>query len=140
VLPTPPPLDPGCFLALRRRHRRALRRLHRPPELRQLFLQRPDLLVAPLFEELVFRGFILALLQESDVRFWAANAIAGLMFLGLHIPGWYFMGSPKTSEAPALLGIILVGLMAGLAKRRSGSLWGAIVFHFANNVYASFVR
>ena len=50
------------------------------------------LVVAPLFEEVVFRGFFLRELQESHVAFWPANITAALMFLGLHLPGWYFVG------------------------------------------------
>jgi membrane protease YdiL (CAAX protease family) len=98
------------------------------------------LLIAPPFEELVFRGFILTTLQQAGVRFWPANVVSALMFLGLHIPGWYFMGSPKTSDIAALVGINLVGVVAGVAKQRSGSLYAAIVVHFLNNLYGSFVR
>ena len=47
------------------------------------------LVVAPLFEEVVFRGFFLRQLQDTHVAFWPANITAALMFLGLHLPGWY---------------------------------------------------
>ena len=44
------------------------------------------LVVAPLFEEVVFRGFFLRQLQDSQLAFWPANITAALMFLGLHLP------------------------------------------------------
>lgn len=48
------------------------------------------LIVAPLFEEMVFRGFALTALEESGFPSWPATAIAGILFLGLHLPGWHF--------------------------------------------------
>jgi membrane protease YdiL (CAAX protease family) len=98
------------------------------------------LLIAPLFEEIVFRGFLLRLLQDADLGFWAADVVTATLFLGIHLPGWYFMGSPNLWNGAAMLGIFLVGMVAGYAKQRSGSLWGAIVFHFVNNLYSAFVR
>jgi uncharacterized protein len=98
------------------------------------------LVIAPLLEELLFRGFLLAALQETGLPFWQANVVTALMFLGLHLPGWYVMGSPNISDAAAMLGIVVVGLVAGLAKRLSGSTWGSTLFHAVNNLYSAFLR
>jgi len=98
------------------------------------------LVIAPLFEELLFRGFMLAALQEAGVPFWPANVVTALMFLGLHLPGWYVIGSPNISDGAAMFGIVAVGLVAGLAKRLSGSTWGSIIFHAVNNLYSAFLR
>jgi membrane protease YdiL (CAAX protease family) len=98
------------------------------------------LLIAPLFEEILFRGFFLGALQSSGVGFWTANVIVALMFLGIHLPGWYFMASPSLTQGAAILGILLVGLGAGFARARSGSLSGSIAFHVVNNLYSAFLR
>jgi membrane protease YdiL (CAAX protease family) len=98
------------------------------------------LVIAPIFEEILFRGFILRSLQESGLRFWPANLLTAALFLAIHLPGWYFTSSPSLTQPAAMLGIVLVGLGAGLAKQRSGSLWGSILFHAVNNLYSAFLR
>jgi membrane protease YdiL (CAAX protease family) len=98
------------------------------------------LVIAPLFEEIVFRGFFLRELEESQVRFWPANILAALMFLGLHLPGWYFVGLLKPGQAVVALGICLVGLVAGYARRRARSTWAGVAVHFINNLYSSFMH
>lgn len=98
------------------------------------------LVIAPVFEEVLFRGFVLWSLQESGLRFWPANLLTAVLFLAIHLPGWYFAASPSLAQPAAMVGIVLVGLGAGLAKRRSDSLWGSIVFHAVNNLYSAFLR
>jgi uncharacterized protein len=98
------------------------------------------LVIAPVFEEIVFRGCFLRELQESQIGFWPANIIAALMFLGLHLPGWYFVGMLKPAQAVVAFGICLVGLVAGYARRRAGSTWAAVAVHFVNNLYSSFLH
>ena len=95
------------------------------------------LMIAPVSEELLFRGFFLGSLQEAQVPFWIANGMTALLFLGLHLPGWYFMGSANLSEVMVMVGIALVGLGAGLSKQWSHSLWGSITFHAVNNIYSA---
>jgi membrane protease YdiL (CAAX protease family) len=98
------------------------------------------LVIAPVFEEILFRGFILRSLLESGLRFWPANLLTALLFLGIHLPGWSFAASPSLTQPAAMVGIVLVGLGAGLAKQRSDSLWGSILFHAVNNLYSAFLR
>jgi uncharacterized protein len=95
--------------------------------------------LAPVLEEIVFRGYVLGSLEKSGYGFWRANFVAALTFLGLHLPGWYFMGSSNLTQPILLFSILLIGLIAGYAKRRSGSTWGGIVFHFINNLYSTFI-
>jgi membrane protease YdiL (CAAX protease family) len=98
------------------------------------------LVIAPLFEEVVFRGFVLQTLQESGMRFWPSNAVAALMFLGLHVPGWHFGGVLKPSQGITAVGIVAMALVAGYARNRSGSTWSSVVVHFLNNLYSSFAH
>jgi len=97
------------------------------------------IIFAPLFEEIVFRGFILRSIYDENQAFWKANLITALMFLGIHIPGWYFQERLfLISSVTSVLTVLLVGLIAGYAKRRSDSLWGSILFHAINNLYSLF--
>jgi membrane protease YdiL (CAAX protease family) len=98
------------------------------------------LTVAPLFEEVMFRGFALRALQDSGYRFWPANAIASLMFLGLHLPGWYFMNAFSAPQLVVGASVLLIGMVAGYAKRRADSTWASVAFHFVNNLYSAFLH
>jgi len=98
------------------------------------------LTVAPLFEEVMFRGFALKALEDSGYRFWPANTIAAILFLGLHLPGWHFMGTLGASQVVLGLSVVIVGMVAGYAKRRSNSTWASVTVHFFNNLYSAFVR
>jgi membrane protease YdiL (CAAX protease family) len=62
------------------------------------------------------------------------------MFLGLHLPGWYFVGALRPSQAVVAGGVLLVGLVAGYARHRARSTWAAVVVHFLNNLYSAFVN
>src|SRR5690606_11477463 len=98
------------------------------------------LVIAPLFEELMFRGYAMRVLQERGYGFWSANLVAALMFVALHLPGWHFMGGIDSSRVVMVVSIVLIGLVAGYAMRRAQSTWAAVVFHFVNNLYSSFLR
>lgn len=71
------------------------------------------LIVAPVFEEVVFRGFALTALEESGCPFWPANAIAGILFLGLHLPGWHFAGRLGSSTVIIGVSVVVMGMVAG---------------------------
>lgn len=98
------------------------------------------LVIAPLFEEVMFRGYAMRILQDRGYGFWTANLIAALMFVGLHLPGWSFMGGLDASRLVMVVSIVLIGLVAGYAKRRAHSTWAAVVFHGVNNLYSAFLR
>lgn len=98
------------------------------------------LTVAPMFEEIMFRGFALKTLEEAGYRFWPANVIAAFLFLGLHLPGWQFMGGLGASSLINGVSVVIIGLVAGFAKHRAQSTWASVTVHFVNNVYSAFVR
>ena len=109
-------------------------------------------LIAPLVEEFAVRGFYLGLLQRPvpqsanqslhhslTMPFGTANMRAGIVFVALHIPGWYFQGrlrSPLSLIQPAIF-LWLLALLLGWLKKTSGSLYAPIVVHILNNVYSS---
>lgn len=97
-------------------------------------------LLSPVLEEIVFRGYILGALEKSGYGFWLSNFVAAFTFLGIHLPGWYFMKSSNLTNPILICSIFVIGLIAGYAKRRSGSTWASIVFHFVNNLYSFFLK
>ncbi len=93
------------------------------------------LLIAPTFEEFLARGAVLGNLQKG-IPFWVANAVSSLMFVGMHIPGWYFMGTLRenmTRPVGGALSILLLGLAFGYAVHKSRSVMGGMLAHFLNN-------
>jgi membrane protease YdiL (CAAX protease family) len=96
------------------------------------------LLIAPVYEEFLARGALMGNLQQRWPS-WIANVMAALMFVGMHIPGWYFMGTlPEKLAQPfgGAVSIFVLGLAFGYAVQRSGSLLGGVIAHFLNNLAA----
>ncbi len=82
-------------------------------------------LVAPVVEELVFRGLLFAIVERT-VGLKTAVVITVLLFASLHVPeywhAWYH-----------LLMILIVGLVFSLARGLSGSLTPSIFLHVGYN-------
>lgn len=96
--------------------------------------------VAPLVEEISVRGFFLNGLERRGRSFWNANVLATLVFVSMHVPGWLFNGRfPSTANlVQAMIPLALLSLLFGWTKKRSESLYGAIVVHAINNLYSAF--
>jgi membrane protease YdiL (CAAX protease family) len=97
------------------------------------------LLVAPLVEEFTMRGFYLTSLERAGLPFGTANVRAGMVFVAMHVPGWYFQGrlrSPLSVIQTAVF-LWLLALLLGWFKKTSGSLYAPMVVHILNNVYAA---
>lgn len=94
------------------------------------------LIIAPIFEEFLIRGAILGNLRES-YSFLTANIVSSVLFVGLHLPGWYFAGSlveNLTKPVGGALSILFLGLLFGYAVYRSKSVGGGMIAHFLNNL------
>jgi len=84
------------------------------------------IIVAPLSEELFFRGFMFAGLRRS-MDIWPAAIISGAIFGSLHLSG----GNVGVAIQLSIFGVILAYLY-----ERSGSLWAPILTHTLNNTIA----
>jgi membrane protease YdiL (CAAX protease family) len=94
------------------------------------------LVIAPTHEELLARGALMGTLQQRWSS-WAAIVAAALMFVGMHIPGWYFMGTLAENMARPVggaLSIFLLGLAFENTVQRNNALLGGITAHFLNNL------
>ncbi len=82
--------------------------------------------LAPISEELFFRGFMFASLRRS-MTLWPAALIAAVIWGSLHLSG----GNIGVAIQLAVFGVILAWLY-----ERSGTLWAPIMAHTLNNTIA----
>jgi hypothetical protein len=81
-------------------------------------------LLAPLAEELVFRGAILRSLLKWNSRPWVAILISAILFSAAHM---------NPAQIPHTL---LIGLLLGWMYYRTDSIVPGVVFHWVNNTVA----
>ena len=79
-------------------------------------------LVAPLAEEMLFRGVLFASMRVR-FGFWPAALASSLIFGVIHL-------------APAqLLPLVALGMVLAWMYERTGSLWPSVVAHVVQNAY-----
>jgi len=77
---------------------------------------------APFLEELVFRGYLLGMMQQALPRHWA-NAVTALLFGAVHVGyGWGY-----------LLPLAALGFLFGWLRQRHGALMPAVLAHMLHN-------
>ena len=91
--------------------------------------------VAPLFEEFVFRGFALQKLRRAGARFWPAATGTTAAFALLHVPGWLFMNGANVSTLLNMLNVAAIGMVLAALAWRLPSLWCAILIHAVHNAW-----
>lgn len=84
-------------------------------------------LIQPFFEELLFRGYILRLI-ERYYSTWAAIIISSILFGLIHAPNENF-------SYLGLISIALSGLLMGWLFVRTGTLWAPTGLHFSWNFF-----
>jgi len=82
---------------------------------------------APLAEEFLFRGFIFTGLRNSRLGPIGAIVLTALAFGGLHIQ----------YDAYGMAAVIVGGILFGLVRWRTGSLWLCVLMHGLMNVIAT---
>ena len=96
------------------------------------------LVVSPIFEEFLMRGAVFGNLRQRYSLLWA-NVLSSALFVALHLPGWYFMGSLAenlTRPVGGAASIFCLGLLFAYATERSRSVLGGTLAHFLNNLAA----
>ena len=83
-------------------------------------------IMAPLGEELVFRGITVEYLRRGGARFWVLNGVQALFFGIAHLN--------LVQGAYAFFG----GLLNGYVLKRYGTLWAPILLQLFINAYATF--
>ena len=82
-------------------------------------------LIAPVVEEVVFRGLVFAVVERT-VGLKVAVLTTAILFAGLHVPEYWHAWNH-------LLMILLVGVAFSLARGVSGSLTPSIILHVGYN-------
>lgn len=92
--------------------------------------------LAPVAEELMFRGYFLGKLK-SYINPWVAVVFTALVFGLLHLPG-QMSGGSITLQWSAAIDTFALGLMLGTLRLWSGSVWAGILLHMLKNAIAYF--
>jgi len=103
------------------------------------FISILSLIIVPLFEEIVMRGFVLNKLAEF-MSFTKALFISAGFFLLIHLPGWFLITPVKPIGQMLIDSIavfIIVGLAGGILMKKSNSLYPSITLHLINNFISS---
>lgn len=97
--------------------------------------------LTPIFEEIMFRGFILSGLLALKIDGKIVNLITTVLFLLVHCLGWAFQGVLLHNLASTTwISIALFSLIAGYVRIHSGSLRASILLHMGNNAYAGLLK
>jgi uncharacterized protein len=97
-----------------------------------LFLAWPSFIAAPLVEESIFRGFLWRGWETSQLGARGTWLLSSLVFSAYHIPK--VIGTNPLQAGIILFDDLLLGLLLGWLRRRSGSTLPAMMGHFAYNV------
>ena len=94
-----------------------------------------SIIIPPIFEEILFRGFIQQKLNElmSSIK---AILITSILFVLIHLPGWLLLNSLDYSyvEITKMSVVIFVlSVLMGWLLKKSKSLYPSIALHSLNN-------
>jgi len=84
-------------------------------------------------EEVPFRGFIFQKLNEW-FSFPLASLVSSLLFLLIHLPGWFSLHLFKVQNA---VFVFVFGVLMTILLRYAKSLWAPIVSHSLNDFFAA---
>ncbi len=80
--------------------------------------------IAPLLEEIIFRGFLFGTMRNSFSP-WRSMVYSSLLFAALH------------QSLVAFLPIFFLAMVMAYLYEKTGSLWPSIILHMANNTVAT---
>lgn len=92
------------------------------------------IVIAPIVEELTFRGAIFNGLL-TGLGYWPANLLTAVLFLAIHLPGWYFTGKlASLSGIQLAVSICTLGVIFGATAYYGRSIFGSSIAHAVNNL------
>jgi membrane protease YdiL (CAAX protease family) len=91
-----------------------------------------NVLVAPIYEELIFRGWILGRLVRNRGN-GVAIAVSSLLFGLLHLRNIYWLDPEALVRMMAFTGLV-AGPVLGYVTLRCRSVWPAVILHYLNNL------
>jgi membrane protease YdiL (CAAX protease family) len=95
-----------------------------------------QLVISPLFEEILFRGLVMKELMTL-LPIHLASALTSLLFVGVHLPYWLSHGGPTEAMLANSVGVFVFSVVACWLFAKTSSTWPPTVAHIANNVLSS---
>jgi membrane protease YdiL (CAAX protease family) len=95
-----------------------------------------QLVISPLFEEILFRGLVMKELMTL-VPAYLATVLTSLLFMGAHLPYWLSHGGPTQAMLANAFGVFLFSVLACWLYAKTASTWPPTVAHIANNILSS---
>jgi membrane protease YdiL (CAAX protease family) len=95
--------------------------------------------ISPIWEEIMFRGFVLNRLNES-LSFWKSNLISAFLFMLSHLPYWVSKNGFSGTVIKDMVNVFLLGCLFGWVMKKTNSLWPAIGAHIANNFISGLIH
>ena len=90
------------------------------------------LTMAPISEEIFFRGFLLRNFQDF-MDFWRADLLTAMAFVAIHWPYWLYSQGYHLGLITLSARIFIIGILLGYLVHKSNSLWPSILAHILNN-------
>jgi membrane protease YdiL (CAAX protease family) len=85
------------------------------------------LVVVPVLEELLFRGFLQGALRPFFSRFWTVVICSAIFAL------FHFSLSQGANNATIVISLFILALFLGFLRERQGNLWAPIALHMTFN-------
>lgn len=87
------------------------------------------IVLAPLIEELIFRGYLFTAWRPTKLGLWGTVILTSLIFTSIHAEQY---------SGLLLLYLFVFSVILGLAREKTGSIWTPIALHVLNNSIAVF--
>ena len=88
------------------------------------------LVVAPLLEEMIFRGYFFKAWRQSWLGLTGTLLVTSALFMSLHLGQYGII---------QYIFLFLLSMLLGLAREFTGSIWTPIILHSVNNVVPAIV-
>jgi len=95
-----------------------------------------QLVISPLFGEILFRGLVMKELMTL-LPACLANALTSLLFMGVHLPYWLSHGGLTQTVMANAVGVFLFSVVACWLFAKTASIWPPTLAHIANNLLSS---
>ena len=96
-----------------------------------------QLVISPLFEEILFRGLVMKELMTLLPGYYLANVLTSLLFMGVHLPYWLLHGGLTQTVMANAVGVFLFSVVACWLFAKTASIWPPTLAHIANNLLSS---
>lgn len=94
--------------------------------------------VSSIYEEIIFRGFILFGLLSFLPMIWSV-VISSVLFGLWHLKNYKWQTKKQTLYQAVYTGLVF-GPIASFITIATGTIWLAVIFHYIHNIIADFVR